>query len=42
LRRAAIILLNTLLALLILAAIVATWMPAIYRSPWFKHTFPKL
>jgi hypothetical protein len=41
-KRAMIILLNAVLALLILATIVATWMPAIYRSPWFKHTFPKL
>jgi len=41
-KRASIILLNIALALIILAAIVATWMPAIYQSPWFKHAFPKL
>jgi hypothetical protein len=35
-------LLNVLLALVIVAIILATWMPAIYTSDWFKATFPKL
>lgn len=41
-KRVALVLLNVLLALLVVAAIVATWMPAIYRSAWFRHAFPKL
>lgn len=41
-KRALTILLNVLLVLLIVATITATWMPAIYTSPWFKKTFPKL
>ena len=35
-------LLNVVLALLIIAIIIATWMPAIYTSEWFHKTFPKL
>lgn len=34
--------LNLLLVLVILATILATWMPAIYTSAWFKLHFPKL
>lgn len=33
---------NTLLVLLILAALLATWMPSIYQSDWFKLKFAGL
>jgi hypothetical protein len=36
------VVLNVLLVLVIIAIILATWMPAIYTSDWFKSTFPKL
>jgi hypothetical protein len=35
-RRAAIYAVNTLLGLTIAGIILATWMPAIYISPWFQ------
>lgn len=37
-----IFLVNLLLALIIVATIIATWMPAIYTSKWFKVNFPHL
>jgi hypothetical protein len=36
-KRAFVITINTLLALLIVGIIVATWMPAIYTSQWFQQ-----
>jgi hypothetical protein len=33
---------NVALVLVIVAIIIATWMPAIYTSDWFKRTFAKL
>ncbi len=41
-KRAVIIAVNVLLGLLIAAIILATWMPAIYTSTWFRKMFPKL
>jgi hypothetical protein len=40
-KRAMIVLINTLLVLVIVGIILATWMPAIYTSEWFHHRFPK-
>jgi hypothetical protein len=41
-KRALVILLNALLVLVIAAIILATWMPAIYTSGWFRAHFPNL
>ena len=36
-RRAATYAVNTLLVLVIAGVILATWLPAIYVSPWFQN-----
>jgi hypothetical protein len=36
-RRAATYSVNTLLVLVIIGVILATWLPAIYVSPWFQN-----
>ena len=36
-RRTAIYAVNTVLVLTIVGLIGATWLPAIYVSPWFQH-----
>lgn len=41
-KRAMVILVNALLVLIIAAIILATWMPVIYTSDWFKANFPHL
>jgi hypothetical protein len=41
-KRAFIIFVNVLLVLVIIAVILATWMPAIYSSEWFHKRFPNL
>jgi len=37
-KRAARIFINTLLVIVIVGLITATWMPAIYTSPWFQNS----
>jgi uncharacterized membrane protein (UPF0182 family) len=37
-KKALIILVNTVLVLVIIGVILATWMPAIYTSDWFQKT----
>jgi len=41
-KKALTVLVNLLLVIVIAAIIIATWMPAIYTSDWFKKAFPKL
>ncbi len=41
-KRTMIIFVNAVVALVILALILATWMPAIYTSEWFHKAFPRL
>jgi hypothetical protein len=35
-KRTLVITINSLLALMIVGIILATWLPAIYTSPWFQ------
>ncbi len=35
-KKSAVIIINTLLVVVIALIILATWMPAIYTSPWFQ------
>ena len=41
-KRTLIILLNALLVLIIVAIILAIWMPGIYSGEWFHTRFPNL
>ena len=38
-KKAAVIVINAILVLVIAAIITATWMPVIYNTPWFQTHF---